>query len=244
MRGTRVSGPADAGTALAAVTSGQASGALALGVGSNPITVRVTAPDSTTNDYTVSITRQAQSALTARPSSAGEAQALVAPAGAVDRQARLPRRRDRPPLPYPRPPRRPRPVPCLRLAGAGRWRGAPLPRAAVGRRRAARHGRGHPRPAGARRPGPLAAPGRQGPRLGRRVPTPGSSSSVSATRSCASCATSPTPTRAPSRIRRPCTTRGEGYIGAFGRKENWLEERPVFGPESVYDLREAGDDGN
>ena len=37
---------------------------------------------------------------------------------------------------------------------------------------------------------------------------------------------------------------GEGYIGAFGRKQNWLEEWTVFGPESVYDLREAGDDGN
>ena len=37
---------------------------------------------------------------------------------------------------------------------------------------------------------------------------------------------------------------GEGYIGAFGRKENWLEEWTVFGPESVYDLREVGDDGN
>ena len=37
---------------------------------------------------------------------------------------------------------------------------------------------------------------------------------------------------------------GEGYIGAFGRKQNWLDEWTVFGPESVYDLREAGDDGN
>ncbi len=37
---------------------------------------------------------------------------------------------------------------------------------------------------------------------------------------------------------------GEGYIGAFGRKENWLEEWTVFGPESVYDLREVDDDGN
>ena len=31
---------------------------------------------------------------------------------------------------------------------------------------------------------------------------------------------------------------GDGYIGAFGRTENWLEEWTVFGPESVYDLRE------
>ena len=35
---------------------------------------------------------------------------------------------------------------------------------------------------------------------------------------------------------------GEGYIGAFGRRENWLEEWTVFGPESVYDLRERGDE--
>ena len=31
----------------------------------------------------------------------------------------------------------------------------------------------------------------------------------------------------------------EGYIGAFGRKENWLEGWTVFGPESAYDLRNA-----
>ena len=37
---------------------------------------------------------------------------------------------------------------------------------------------------------------------------------------------------------------GEGYIGAFGRKENWLEEWTVFGPESVYDLRELDGEGN
>ena len=36
---------------------------------------------------------------------------------------------------------------------------------------------------------------------------------------------------------------GEGYIGAFGPEENWLESWTVFGPESVYDLRErAGED--
>ena len=36
---------------------------------------------------------------------------------------------------------------------------------------------------------------------------------------------------------------GEGYIGAFGPKDNWLEEWTVFGPESVYDLsqRDHGD---
>ena len=32
---------------------------------------------------------------------------------------------------------------------------------------------------------------------------------------------------------------GEGYIGAFGRKENWLEGWTVFGPESAYDTREG-----
>ena len=57
------------GRTLAAVTSRQASGAIALGVGPNAITVRVTAQDSTTEDYTVTITRQAQSDLTARFSS-------------------------------------------------------------------------------------------------------------------------------------------------------------------------------
>ena len=36
----------------------------------------------------------------------------------------------------------------------------------------------------------------------------------------------------------------EGYIGAFGRTENWLEEWTVFGPESVYDLRQRAEDGN
>ncbi len=43
------------------VTSGSASGAFALDVGANPITVRVTAEDgSTTKDYSVAVTRQAQ----------------------------------------------------------------------------------------------------------------------------------------------------------------------------------------
>ena len=37
---------------------------------------------------------------------------------------------------------------------------------------------------------------------------------------------------------------GEGYIGAFGAKENWLEEWTVFGPESEYDLRERDGEGN
>ena len=41
-----------------AVTSGTPSGAIALSVGANAITVRVTAQDSTTKDYTVTITRQ------------------------------------------------------------------------------------------------------------------------------------------------------------------------------------------
>ena len=37
---------------------------------------------------------------------------------------------------------------------------------------------------------------------------------------------------------------GEGYIGAFGTKENWLEEWTVFGPESAYDLRERDEEDN
>ena len=37
---------------------------------------------------------------------------------------------------------------------------------------------------------------------------------------------------------------GAGYIGAFGRTENWLQEWTVFGPESAYDLRERGEDEN
>ena len=41
------------------VSSGSASAAIALSVGSNAITVRVTAQDSTTKDYTVTVTRQA-----------------------------------------------------------------------------------------------------------------------------------------------------------------------------------------
>ena len=43
------------------VTSGSASGAIALNQGVNAITVRVTAEDSTTKDYTVTITREASS---------------------------------------------------------------------------------------------------------------------------------------------------------------------------------------
>ena len=35
-----------------------------------------------------------------------------------------------------------------------------------------------------------------------------------------------------------------GYIGAFHWEENWLDEWTVFGPESLYDLRERGEDGN
>ena len=40
------------------------------------------------------------------------------------------------------------------------------------------------------------------------------------------------------------TDEGEGYIGAFGRKENWLEEWTEFGPESEYDLRERDEEDN
>ena len=48
------------GTTLSTVNSGSASGEIALSVGANAITVRVTAQDSTTKDYTVTITRQTQ----------------------------------------------------------------------------------------------------------------------------------------------------------------------------------------
>ena len=44
------------------VSSGSASGAIALSVGANAITVRVTAQDGTTKDYTVTITREAAAA--------------------------------------------------------------------------------------------------------------------------------------------------------------------------------------
>ncbi len=37
---------------------------------------------------------------------------------------------------------------------------------------------------------------------------------------------------------------GEGNIGAFGPKENWLQEWTVFGPESAYDSRERSEDEN
>ena len=47
------------GGTLNTVTDGQPSAALALNVGDNPFTVRVTAEDATTKDYTVTITRQA-----------------------------------------------------------------------------------------------------------------------------------------------------------------------------------------
>ncbi len=53
------------GATLTAVTDTQASAAIALVVGSNAITVRVTAEDSTTKDYTVTITRQGQQTLSA-----------------------------------------------------------------------------------------------------------------------------------------------------------------------------------
>ena len=35
--------------------------------------------------------------------------------------------------------------------------------------------------------------------------------------------------------------RRAGYVGAFGWKQNWLEEWTVFGPESVYDVRNTQD---
>ena len=37
---------------------------------------------------------------------------------------------------------------------------------------------------------------------------------------------------------------GEAYIGAFDRSENWLQEWTVFGPESIYDLRQRADEEN
>ena len=65
-----------------AVTSGSASGAIALGEGSNAITVRVTAQDTTTTkDYTVTITRQpAEPTLTGLSLSAGGSTVTLSPA--------------------------------------------------------------------------------------------------------------------------------------------------------------------
>ena len=40
------------------------------------------------------------------------------------------------------------------------------------------------------------------------------------------------------------TEERNGYIGAFSRTQNWLNEWTVFGPESVYDLRQRDEDGN
>ncbi len=40
------------------------------------------------------------------------------------------------------------------------------------------------------------------------------------------------------------TIERKGYIGAFGRSENWLKEWTVFGPESVYDIRQRSEDEN
>ena len=50
---------AGAGSSLTAVTSGLASGAIALSVGANALKVEVTAEDGTTSTYTVAVTRQA-----------------------------------------------------------------------------------------------------------------------------------------------------------------------------------------
>ena len=65
------------GGTLNDVTDGQPSAALALSVGANPFTVRVTAENTTTKDYTVTITRQAQgthAAPTGLTATAGDAQ--------------------------------------------------------------------------------------------------------------------------------------------------------------------------
>ena len=40
------------------------------------------------------------------------------------------------------------------------------------------------------------------------------------------------------------TIERKGYIGAFGRTDNWLKEWTVFGPESVYDMRQRTEDEN
>ena len=40
------------------------------------------------------------------------------------------------------------------------------------------------------------------------------------------------------------TIERKGYIGAFGRTDNWLKEWTVFGPESVYDMRQRSEDEN
>ena len=40
------------------------------------------------------------------------------------------------------------------------------------------------------------------------------------------------------------TAERNGYIGAFSRTQNWLDQWTVFGPESVYDLRQRVDEGN
>ena len=82
----------------------------------------------------------AESAGRLRRQRAAAARPAAAAAGVVDRQARLPPRRDRAAVPQPRAPRRPRPLPRLRLAGAGRRRRAPLAGPAVGRGPAACRG--------------------------------------------------------------------------------------------------------
>ena len=52
------------GTTLATVASGATSAAIALDVGANALTVRVTAEDGTAKDYTVTVTREAQAPAT------------------------------------------------------------------------------------------------------------------------------------------------------------------------------------
>ena len=66
-----------------AVTSGRPSAPIALGVGANALTVRVTAEDGTTKDYTVTVTRQAQTqatptvTLSAAPNPVAEGQSVT-----------------------------------------------------------------------------------------------------------------------------------------------------------------------
>ena len=76
---------ADTGKATVAVqgtdvTSGSASAAIALSEGANALTVRVTAEDSTTKGYTVTITRQALPKLTGLSLSAGGNAVTLSPA--------------------------------------------------------------------------------------------------------------------------------------------------------------------
>ena len=66
------------GSSLTTVASGSASGAISLSVGANAITVQVTAEDASTQDYTVTVTRQAQQTTPPQQSSDATLSALTA----------------------------------------------------------------------------------------------------------------------------------------------------------------------